>query len=334
MKHAVRATVAASATQASCAIFVLGCFVSLALLFFTQAAAAAPCTSPDLAPGFCDRNGDMLADPPEDKTQWLDPDPIIVGDVPTTDMTARSERIAPFLRHLEKALGRKVTYFVAKDYSDLLAAYKANRVHIVNINTGSVEKEVRCHGYVTIAQPVDAKGNIDGSTMELIVPTQSTIKTPRDLKGRKITFVDESSNSGYKTPRAILAKEFGLEAGKDYNFDFSGRHDNSVMGITNGVYEAAATGSAVRINMLRDKLIDASALRVIYASKTFPNSPWGVSYRLNPALTTRLQNAIVTYSGPENALQYGNRFKAANYKSDWAFIRELSAASGVPVVCK
>jgi len=52
-----------------------------------------------------------------------------------------------------------------------------------------------------------------------------------------------------------------------------------------------------------------------------------------PTRLKRLQDAIVSYSGPENALKYGSRFKAANYKADWAFMRELSAASGIPLSC-
>ena len=309
-----------------------GTFLLLATL--SSPIQAATCSSPDLAPGFCDQNGDMVADSPQDKAQWLDPDPIVLGDVPTTDMAARAERAAPFIHHLEKALGRKVTYFLAKDYADLIAAYKSNRVHIVNINTGSVEKEVRCHGYVPIAQPIDAKGNIDGAQSELIVPANSPIKKVRDIKGHKLTFTEESSNSGYKTPRTILAKEFGLEAGRDYSVDFSGRHDNSILGVANGIYEAAVAGSSIRINLTRDKLLNPSSIRVVWASKTFPQSPWGISYLLNPALAKRLQDAVVSYSGPETALQYGNRFKPANYKSDWAYIREMTIASGVPISCK
>ncbi len=296
--------------------------------------AMAECVSPDLAHGLCDRNGDMLADAPDDKSQWLDPDPIMLADVAGTDMYSHAARAAPFILHLEKILKRKVSYFAARDYSDLLLAFKANRVHLININTGSVEQEVHCNGFVPIAQPIDGAGNIAGYQMEIVVPAASAIKSVRDLKGQKITFVDENSASGYKVPRIILAREFGLEAGKDYSFEFSGRQDSSIMGATNGVYQAVAIASLFRQNLLRDKLIEASALRVIFVSKTLPHSPWGVSYRLNPALAKRLQEAIVSYDGPENVLQNGARFKVANYKTDWAFMRELSNAAGTTFNCK
>lgn len=300
---------------------------------FCGHASAETCNAPGLAPGFCDSDGDLIADSPGDKSQWIDPDPIVLADVPTTDMQARAERATPFLRYLEKATGRKVTYFVARDLSDLLAAFKAQRVHLLILNTGSVEPTVRCNGFVPIAQPVDAAGNLGGYRMEIVVPANSAIKTARDLKGRKITFVDEHSNSGYKTPRTILAKEFGLEAGKDYSFEFSGRQDNSIMGIANGVYEAAAVASDLHENLVRDKLLNAAAVRIIYTSRTFPHSPWGVGHRLNPALVTRLRSAFLSYTGSVGALSGNSRFRAASYKADWEFMRELSAASGKPSGC-
>lgn len=296
-------------------------------------AQAAPCPSPDLAPAYSDCNGDRVADPPEDKSQWLDPDPIVLADVPTTDMTARAVQAEPFIRYLEKALGRKVVVFMASDYADLVAGFKANRAHLVAFNTGNVERAVRCDGYVPLAQPVDAKGNIDGYRMQLLVPSKSKIKTVPELRGHKITFVDEISNSGYTAPRGLLAKEFGLIANKDYSFNFSGRQDNSILGVANGLYEAAAVASDIHEKLVRELMIDGGSVRVIYSSQIFSRSPWGVSHRLKPALAKHLQEAIVRYDGPK-VLQSGSRFKVANYLQDWAFMREMSAAAGAAPTCK
>ncbi len=308
-------------------------YLTCLLLLFCKAAVA-DCVTPDLSTGLCDRNGDMLADPPEDKKKWINPDPLLIGGTPNTDMTARREQMEPFIHHLEKMLGRKVIFYAARDYSELLAGFRANHVHIVKLNSGSVEQEVRCNGYLPIAQQVDAKGSLNGYQMELIVPVNSPIKTVRDLKNHTVTFVDELSNSGYKVPRNILAKDFGLEADKDYRFDFSGRQDNSVMGVAGGLYETAAIASNIREKLIQDKLLDANALRVIYTSRTFPHSPWGVSHRMDPNLVERIRNAFLAYKEPSGSpLNIGN-FRAANYKADWSFMREMSAASGVPIHCK
>ena len=79
--------------------------------------------------------------------------------------------------------------------------------------------------------------------MEIIVPADSPIKTPADLKGQKLGFTDATSNSGFKAPSAILKADFNLEAKRDYEPVFSGKHDNSILGVVNKDYEAAAVAN-------------------------------------------------------------------------------------------
>ena len=307
-------------------------WLGLLLLPLTAAAQACP-KSAHLAAGYCDTNGDRVADAPTDRRQWLDPDPLVLADVPTSDMSERAARAEPFRLHLEQLLRRRVSYFIARDYSDLIAAYRAGRVHLLNIQTGGVEQAVVCHGFVPLAQPRDAQGEVAGYQMEILVPARSAIRHPSELKGRTLTFVDERSASGYMAPRTLLAKEFGLEAGKDYKFDFSGRQDNSIVGVANGLYQAAAVASAVREDLQRQGLMSADSVRVIYRSPTFPHSPWGVNHRLNPELAQQIQRAIVAYAGPDKVLQSGSRFRPADYLRDWTFMRGLSAVGAEGPAC-
>ena len=48
--------------------------------------------------------------------------------------------------------------------------------------------------------------------MEIIVPADSPIKTPADLKGKKLAFTAPTSNSGFKAPSVLLEAEFNLVA--------------------------------------------------------------------------------------------------------------------------
>ncbi len=287
-----------------------------------------------LGPGLCDADGDLLADAPADPRQWIDPDPLVMADVPTSDMTRRAARAEPFRLHLERLLQRRVSYFIARDYADLVTAFHAQRVHLLNVHTGSVEQEVVCGGYVPIAQPIEPGGELAGYRMEIVVPAGSPLRRVEDLKARTLTLVDERSASGYKLPRALLEREFRMRAGREYQVNFSGRHDNSIMGVANGLYEAAAVGSAVRTDLLRQKLLDPDSLRVIYTSPLLPHSPWGVSNRLKPQLVEQLRKALLAYDGPDHVLQSGSRFRAADYRRDWDFMRELNRSVGEQPSCR
>lgn len=309
----------------------------LLLLLSGDPARAGGCDGPYLRPGLCDKEDRMVADPPINPSEWLDPPELVIADVPTIGAAIRAEIWTPFAKYLETIVGRPVTSVAVGDYQEQRTAFRENRIHIVNINNGNVESAVRCDGFVPIAQPFDVKGEILGYRMELIASANSDIRRPEDLKGHKIAFVDKGSNSGFKAPIAILKTEFGLVADRDYAYEFSGRHDASIMGVANGEFEAAAVASEVRANLTQRALIGQDSVRVIYQSKPFPNSPFGVSNRLNPALVEKIKRGFLTFdwnSLGQAAKAIYPAFGPADFRRDWAMMRQVSGASAAPPACE
>src|SRR5580765_4676319 len=105
-----------------------------------------------------------------------------------------------------------------------------------------------------------------GYEMEIITYPGSGIEKVQDLKGKKLAFTAETSNSGFKAPSAILKSEYGLEARKDFEPVFSGKHDNSVLGVANKDYPAAAVANEVMFRMFERKVVDKAKIRTIYKS--------------------------------------------------------------------
>ena len=66
-----------------------------------------------------------------------------------------------------------------------------------------------------------------------------------DIKGKTMAFTAPTSNSGFKAPSALLKAEFGLVADTDFKPTFSGKHDNSILGVANKDYEAASIANSV-----------------------------------------------------------------------------------------
>ena len=78
-----------------------------------------------------------------------------------------------------------------------------------------------------------------GYRLQLITHKDSNIVKVSDMKGRKIAHVTPSSNSGNQAPRALF-KSLGVEPDVDYKVIYSGKHDNSIMGVANKDYDAAS----------------------------------------------------------------------------------------------
>jgi phosphonate transport system substrate-binding protein len=166
------------------------------------------------------------------------------------------------------------------------------------------------------------------------------INTPADLRGRTLAFTSPTSNSGFKAPSILLRKKFGLEAGRDYTSEFSGRHENSILGVANKDYDAAAIANEVMRRMIARGVVKEDHLKTIYASETFPTAAFGLAYNLNPALSTKVRDAFFSFSWAGTALEQEfstlgvSRFVPITYKQAWALVREVDAAMNVQYTCK
>lgn len=317
---------------------VLAAFLMSAATFvWPGAAAAADCPRGALDKQYCDWNGDLVADLPLDEKQWVNPDTIIFSYTPVEDPAVYAKVWDGFIKHMAEVTGKKVVFFPVQSNAAQLEAMRSGRLHVAGFNTGSNPLGVACAGFVPFAM-MAAKDGSFGYEMEIIVAAESKIQAPADLKGRTLAFTAKTSNSGFKAPSALLKSEFGLEAEKDYKAAFSGKHDNSILGVVNKDYEAAAIANSVLGRMIERKVIDPKKLRTIYKSETFPTTGYGHAHNLHPTVTAKIKQAFFTFkwegSDLKKEFKTEDRFIAISHKQDWAIIRKIDAASGVKYECK
>ena len=110
-----------------------------------------------------------------------------------------------------------------------------------------------------------------------------------------MAFTSPTSNSGNKAPSALMKSEFGLVKDVDFKTTFSGKHDNSVLGIANNDYEVAAVANSVLNRMIKRDVIKAEQIRSIYKSQTFPTTGYGHAHNLDPKLTAKIKQAFFTF---------------------------------------
>ena len=141
---------------------------------------------------------------------------------------------------MEKVTGKKVHVLPGAVERGADRGHAAGRLHITGFNTGPTRSPLPA----PVSSPSRSMASADdtfGYEMEIITHPGSGIERVQDLKGKKLAFTSETSNSGFKAPSAILKAEYGLEARKDFEPVFSGMHDNSILGVANKDYPAAAS---------------------------------------------------------------------------------------------
>lgn len=284
----------------------------------------------DLSPRFTDRVGDMVADLPDDPERWLNPRQLVFAYTPVEDPSVFREVWQEFLEHLEAVTGRPVVFFPVQSNAAQLEAMRAGRLHVTGFNTGSVPLAVNVTGFVPFAMMAFADGSY-GYEMEIIVPANSPVQAVEDLRGRAIAFTSPTSNSGFKAPQVLLREVFGMEVGRDFEARFSGRHDNSILGVANRDFEAAAIANTVLRRMVERGVLRADEIRTIYRSPTFPTTAYGHVYRLHPELAAKVREAFFTFNweGTGLAREYSeDRFIPITYKEHWEVIRLIDRGFG------
>ena len=308
------------------------------LCFSSIASFAEDCNRGTLDTAYCDRNFDQVADLPLDSKDWVDPKTIIFTYTPVEDPAVYANIWQNFVKHLEKHTDRKVVFFPVESNAAQLEAMRSGRLHVAGFNTGSNPIAVSCAGFVPFAMHAKDDGSY-GYEMEIIVKAESPIQSPSEIKGRTLAFTSPTSNSGFKAPSARLRGEFDLIADRDFTPTFSGKHDNSILGVYNGDYEIASVANSVLQRMIRRGVIEEGKLRAVYRSPTFPTTGYGHAHNLHPELVAKIKSAFFTWDFDDDPLYKkefakADRFIGIRHMNDWAVIRQIDKANGVSYDCK
>ena len=315
----------------------------LAVLFFLFAPVSSVfgqnCPRGTLDTRFCDRDGNLTADLPTDKSKWIDPKVLIFAYTPVEDPSVYKKVWDGFLHHMEKVTGRKVRFFAVQSNAAQIEAMRAGRLHIAGFNTGSNPLAVNCAGFVPFTIMASKDGSF-GYEMEIITHVDSPVKSVKDIKGRTLAFTSPTSNSGFKAPSALLKAEFDMIQDRDFKATFSGKHDNSILGVFNKDYEAASIANTIMQRMASRGVIDKAKIRTIYKSQTFPTTGYGHVYNLHPDLAKNIKKAFFSFpwEGSDLKKEFSKsdegQFLEMTYKDFWAVIRTIDKANGVSYACQ
>jgi phosphonate transport system substrate-binding protein len=286
-----------------------------------------------------DADGDLVADIPTDPAQLVDPETLIFAYTPVEDPAVYADVWSEFIDHLADATGKKVQFFPVQSNAAQIEAMRAGRLHIAGFNTGSNPLAVSCAGFRSFAIMAAANDSF-GYEMEIITYPGSGIDKVEDIKGKKLAFTAETSNSGFKAPSALLKAEYGMEAGTDFEPVFSGKHDNSILGVANKDYPAAAIANSVMTRMIERDVVKADQVVSVYKSETFPTTGYGVAHNLKPELQETIREAFFSFdwAGTKLEEEFSKsgeaKFIPITFKDHWSVIRQIDEATGVSYTCQ
>ena len=224
-------------------------------------------------------------------------DSIVIGFNPGGNPEVEKKLAVELASDLQNELGISVNVFMGKDYQSLVEAMKSGKIDFGFFSVYSFVEAEKSAGAKVLLKKIWKSPQYYSV---ILVPQKSKISRLKELKGKKIAFVDEISASGFLYPMVALLKAGIPEADLRTNAVYSGNHAASISMFEQGKVDAVAvfaddskgrSGAWEKFHSGKDMKV-----KVIWTSEPIPNDPFCVRenfYTQNPMLTHSVMLGLI-----------------------------------------
>ena len=199
------------------------------------------------------------------------------------------------IKIIEKLSGLEIKTIRVTDYNAAVEAMRAGRAQIAWYGGKT---------YIQAAEIADAeafaagvrKGDKDASYFAyFVVPTDSPLKTLKDIKGKTLALNHIGSTSGDLIPQVELMK-VGLSAKNKDDFKkvfYAGSHDACLLAVINKHVDVCGMSSRNFDARLADNTFKREQVRIIHRSSPVPPPPLAYSKKLPIEIRNKIKHATM-----------------------------------------
>lgn len=219
---------------------------------------------------------------------------------------------------IETALGVPVKVFTPADYDGVIQGMLGGTIDLGWLGASGYAKI-----YVTDPEAVEValtKQNMDGSTGYYSIGfarKDSGITKIEEAKGKSFAFAEPNSTSGYLVPGAELTEIFGPLDQFFSEVKFSGGHEQTIVGVANGDFEAGVSwadalgawedgyNSGSFRKAADSGLVDMNDLVEFWRSKLIPEGPMVLRKALPQDVKDKVTQLTADLHEVDKACAYG-----------------------------
>lgn len=197
---------------------------------------------------------------PSARAGW--PQELIIGVAGDSDGDAPLDNHAPIAARLGRATGLPVKFYTSTNYSVIVEALRARRIHALQLGVFSyllaaehANAEALAVFVNTFADPaIHDPALVNGYYSIIVTKKGSGVRSLADLKGKTFNFGDPASTSGHLVPKTEMIRA-GLTPGTDVKTRFAGDHAAAMVSLWNGHADAAAVSESNLRNIVESGLV-------------------------------------------------------------------------------
>lgn len=211
-------------------------------------------------------------------------------------------RYEGFKEHVREKLGVELELFLASEYAGVIQAMASKQLEMAAFGASSYAAAyAETDGNVEpLVVAREMNGDL-GYNSVLLVRADSPYQSIDDLKGKTFAWADPNSSSGYLFPLVSFRAQ-GLDPEAHFGrVVFSGGHEQSIIGLMDGAYDAIVTWTSDPVNHLRGGIrmmldrgvVSTEDFRVIWVSDLIPNPPVAILSDLPEAMKADLRDLFL-----------------------------------------
>ena len=225
------------------------------------------------------------------------PHKLIIGSYGGDNPGQVQGALEPFRLYLQKKLGMEVEFFYTTDYTALIEAMRAKKIHMAHFTPFAYVLATQKPGLMPIATlGIAGKPSLYHSI--IFTNPKTGLKTMADVKKRakelSLCFADPASTSGHLIPRAYL-NSIGLNPDDAFKETiFAGSHAASILSVKTGKIDVGCSTSELALNkLIREGVVKKEDLVILWTSPPIVNDAITVRTDLNKDFIKKIQDAYL-----------------------------------------
>ena len=260
---------------------------------------------------------------------------MLIGLIPEENIFNQMERYRPLADYLSGKIGVKVKLTILSRYGSIVDSFVTRKMDgaFFGIFTGVLAMEKL--GVEPVARPL----NLDGkSTVNsyIFVKKDSGIKTVKDMRGKRIVFVDKLTATGYLFAIAFL-REKGVQDIDKYfgEYFFTGSHGSAVYSVLDNRADIGSAKSKVFNRMVEKDPAIKDELNIIAKSDEFPDTTLCIRKDFPAEIKTKIKQVLLNMDRDPEGNEILKKFGALKFidadKKDFQPFFELAKKAGINI---
>jgi len=203
----------------------------------------------------------------------------------------------PFFAYVAKQLNREFDLVATTDWAGISVALANDQVDVAWMGPWGYVLANADSGVTAVAT-----AKYDGKPIYhaiVVCKPGHGIKTwPQDAKGKRVSFADVGSTSGWLIPTAWF-KTRNIDPKTFFAYSDGATHAANEISVASGQVDCATDFDRNRNAMMESGKLDKTATEIVWTSDPLPNDAIAVRKGFDPALTKRLQEILLSITEAE-----------------------------------